>query len=244
VEFSGKYHEEAFPDRYANKHNESLSRRLNDWREQSLLSKCLNRIGSVRSVADIGCGPGRFWPTIANATRTEGSDLYGSDVSESMLRYARDRYARDRYARERYAGEGYENDGLGERFALASGSVTALPFADGAFDCVVSMRLLHHFGEPDVRLQAVRELARIADRYLIVSLWTDGNYKAWRRSRLERSRGERAYQNRFVVPRHELEAEFMACGLSPVAHFDLIPGYSQWRFYVLRKSSGAETARS
>lgn len=224
MEFSSKYHEEAFPDRYASKHGESLSRRLNDWREQALLTKCLNRIDNLRSIADIGCGPGRFWPAIAGSKVAAGADFYGSDVSESMLRYARERY-----------------DGLGDAFALASGSVTALPFADGAFDCVISMRLLHHFGERDVRLQAVRELARVSDRHLIVSLWTDGNYKAWRRRRLERRRGERSYQNRFVVPRAELESEFRDCGLIPITHFDLIPGYSQWRFYLLEKRSRAET---
>jgi SAM-dependent methyltransferase len=228
LEFSSKYHEEAFPDRYASKHGESFTRRLNDRREQALLARCLEKVDGVRSVADIGCGPGRFWPTIAaalaDAAVDSGTDLYGSDVSESMLRYARSRF----------------EDGLGERFALASGSVTALPFADGAFDCVISMRLLHHFGERDVRLQAIRELARVSGRYLIVSLWTDGNFKAWRRGRLERRRGKRAYQNRFVVPRQTLDEEFRACGLVPLEHFDLIPGYSQWRYYLLEKKSDAE----
>jgi SAM-dependent methyltransferase len=230
VEFSSKYHEEAFPDRYAGKHSESLARRLNDWREQFLLTKCLDRTEAIGSAADIGCGPGRFWPTIAAAVpgvlaSGEGTNLYGSDVSESMLRYARDRF----------------EDGLGERFALASGSVTALPFADNAFDCVISMRLLHHFGEREIRMQAIRELARVANRYLIVSLWTDGNFKAWRRARLERRRGNRAYQNRFVIPRQVLEAEFRACGLQPAAHFDLIPGYSQWRYYLLEKQADPES---
>jgi hypothetical protein len=138
-----------------------------------------------------------------------------------MLRYARDRFS----------------DGLGGRFGLASGSVLALPFIDGAFDCVVSMRLLHHFGEGDDRRRALSELARISSRYLIVSLWTDGNYKAWRRKRLENRRGPRAYQNRFIVPRAVLEEEFQAVGLSAIGHHDLIPGYSQWRYYVLEKKS-------
>ena len=224
MEFSSKYHEETFPDRYASKHSESLARRLNDRREQALLTRCLQRIGEVRSVADIGCGPGRFWPIISGAVRPPAGskpDLYASDVSESMLHYARQRF----------------DDGLGERFVLASGSVSALPFADSAFDCVVAMRLLHHFGERAARVQALQELTRVAGRFLVVSLWTDGNYKAWRRARLERRRGRRAYQNRFVVPRAVLEGEFRQCGLTPLAHFDLIPGYSQWRFYLLEKKA-------
>ena len=224
MEFSSKYHEKAFPNRYANKHGESLARRLNDRREQALLARCLNRIGPVQSVADVGCGPGRFWPTIAAAAQApagSNTDLYGTDVSESMLRYARGNF----------------DERLGYRFALASGSVTAMPFADNAFDCVISMRLLHHFGERSTRVRAIGELARVASRFLIVSVWTDGNYKAWRRRRLERRRGQRAYMNRFVVPRADLLAEFRECGLQPVAQFDLIPGYSQWRYYLLEKTT-------
>ena len=86
------------------------------------------------------------------------------------------------------------------------------------------------------RQLAIAELARISSRFLVVSLWTDGNYKAWRRLRLERRRGKRAYQNRFVVPRETLEFEFGKSGLEKVAHYDLIPGYSQWRFYLLEKA--------
>lgn len=230
LEFSTKYHEEEFPDRYATKHGESLSRRLNDRREQRLLEKCLVAAGDLESVADIGCGPGRFWPVLhAHRSSERSTGLYALDVSHAMLRYARERYP----------------DGLGRNFSVASGSVTALPFVDGAFDCVVSMRLLHHFGGQDARRQALGELARTARRYVIVSLWTDGNYKAWRRSRLEGRRGRREYQNRFVVPRVELEADFAACGLIPLAHHDLIPGYSQWRYYLLaREGEAGSTAAS
>ena len=221
MEFSKKYHEEAFPEGYASKHGESVARRLNDRREQALLARCLKQAeqaaGRLNSIADIGCGPGRFWPTIHAAG---SADLYGSDVSESMLRYARDRF----------------DPAVGDRFALASGTVTALPFAEGAFDCVISMRLLHHFGDADERQLAISELTRVAGRFLIVSLWTDGNYKAWRRARLERRRGKRAYQNRFVVPRETLESEFRRCGLEKINSYDLIPGYSQWRFYLLEKT--------
>ncbi len=218
MEFSNKYHEDEFPDRYASKHAESLSRRLNDRREQSLLARCLDETGGLESIADIGCGPGRFWPTIG--TRASAQDYYALDVSHGMLSYAKTRYP----------------DGLGDRFAVIAGSVTALPFADSAFDGVVSMRLIHHFGAASTRRQALSELARVARRYVVVSLWTDGNFKAWRRQRLEVSRGRREYQNRFVIPRTVLAEDFASAGLEVVNHHDLIPGYSQWRFYLLRKS--------
>lgn len=222
MEFARKYHEEAFPESYASKHESSLARRLNDRREQALLRRCLEGIeGSAGegpgSLIDVGCGPGRFWPTLAACG---AGDLAALDMSHAMLRYARDRH----------------EAGLAGKFRLAAGSVAALPFSDGAFDTVVCLRLLHHFGETGARRQALTELARIARRHLIVSLWTDGNFKAWRRLRLERRRrqgGGRSYQNRHVVPRDVLAEDFAAAGLLARRHFDLIPGYSQWRFYVL-----------
>ncbi|MGE0623091.1 MAG: class I SAM-dependent methyltransferase [Pseudomonadales bacterium] len=216
MEFSSKYHEDAFPERYADKHGETALRRLNDRREQALLARCLRLCNPTDTLADIGCGPGRFWPTLST---TGASDLFALDVSHAMLRYARQRHGP-----------------LGDRFGVAAGSVLTLPFVDGAFDTTVCLRLLHHFGDPAQRRAALAELARVSRRHVVVSLWTDGNYKAWRRSRLERRRGRRAYENRHVVPRRTLEADFGAAGLTVVRHFDLVPAYSQWRYYVLRKA--------
>jgi ubiquinone/menaquinone biosynthesis C-methylase UbiE len=221
LEFSSKYHEDEFPGTYASKHNESLSRRLNDRREQALLRRCLKLVDPVDSIIDVGCGPGRFWPSLIDSS----AELAALDVSHAMLRFARERYPA----------------AIAGRFELAAGSVTALPFSDDAFDCVVSMRLLHHFGESRIRRGALGELARISRRFVIVSLWTDGNFKAWRRTKLEQRRREqaaragrtRSYENRHVVSRQELLEDFTTVGLHPISHYDLIPGYSQWRFYVL-----------
>lgn len=217
MDFSSKYHDSRFPEQYASKHRESLSRRLNDKREHALLKRCLEITSPAETLADVGCGPGRFWPTLADG---DAGELYALDISQAMLVFARERYP----------------DGTGSLFRLAAGSVTALPFPDRAFDCVVSLRLLHHFGEPEARRRALAELARVSRGHVVVSLWTDGNYKAWRRRKLESRRGRRSYANRHVVPRGVLAGDFAAAGLEPVAHFDLIPRYSQWRYYVLRRT--------
>jgi SAM-dependent methyltransferase len=216
LEFSNKYHESRFPEQYAAKHRESLGRRLNDHREQALLRRCLAVAAPDDSVADIGCGPGRFWPTIAACG---AASLYALDVSHAMLSYARARHLEDE----------------GPSFRLSAGSVLALPFADRAFDCVVAMRLIHHFGGREERRTALGELTRISRRYLVLSLWTDGNYKSWRRARLEARRPPRSYENRHVVSRQALAEDFDAAGLVPVVHFDLVPGYSQWRYYLLER---------
>ena len=76
---------------------------------------------------------------------------------------------------------------------------------------------------------------------VIVSLWVDGNYKAWKRRRLEERRAAEGRatqnQNRFVVPRAVIEGEFRQAGFEIIGHLDFLPGYAMWRTYVLRKEA-------
>ncbi|CAM5263108.1 SAM-dependent methyltransferase OS=Stutzerimonas stutzeri OX=316 GN=CXK95_03945 PE=4 SV=1 [Stutzerimonas stutzeri] len=63
----------------------------------------------------------------------------------------------------------------------------------------------------------------------------DGDYKAWKRKRLERRRPAKDNQNRFVVARSTIKAEFAQAGFDILEHRDFLPGYAMWRVYVLRK---------
>ena len=67
---------------------------------------------------------------------------------------------------------------------------------------------------------------------MVVSLWVDGNCGAWRRRRRE-SHSRPVYQDRFVLPREQVEREFMDAGLDIVGKVDLFPYVSMWRTYVL-----------
>ena len=74
---------------------------------------------------------------------------------------------------------------------------------------------------------------------MIVSLWVDGNFKAWRRQKLAKRRNNRAdkdsYQTRFVLPADTVEQEFLAAGFRIQERLDFLPLYAMWRVYVLRK---------
>lgn len=109
----------------------------------------------------------------------------------------------------------------------------ALP--DNAVDSIFCMRLLHHIGEPAHRLAILREFERVTRDSVIVSLWVDGNFKSWKRKRLERTRGQKDYQNRFVLPVATVEAEFRQAGFRIAEQLDFLPLYAMWRVYVLRK---------
>lgn len=110
---------------------------------------------------------------------------------------------------------------------------------DNAVDSIFCMRLLHHIGDANHRMALLKEFHRVSRDSVIVSLWVDGNVKAWRRKRLERHRVEDAgadgYQNRFVLPAATVEAEFEKAGFSVQQHLDFIPLYAMWRVYILRK---------
>jgi hypothetical protein len=75
----------------------------------------------------------------------------------------------------------------------------------------------------------------VCSNSVIISLWVDGNFKAWRRKKLEARRSERSYQNRFIATVADIETEFKEVGFGIKGKFDFIPLYSMWRTYVLKK---------
>jgi hypothetical protein len=73
----------------------------------------------------------------------------------------------------------------------------------------------------------------------VLSLWVDGNYKAWRRRKLEnkrRQKGENS-DNRFIVARAQFEQECRTAGFAIVGHLDFLPRLFMWRTYVLRRTA-------
>jgi hypothetical protein len=104
---------------------------------------------------------------------------------------------------------------------------------DNAVENIFCMRLLHHIGKPEDRLALFREFRRVASRSVCISLWVDGNYKAYKRRKAEARRGRKAYQNRFCMQRDQIEAEFREAGMEVIGHVDFLKYYSMWRIYVL-----------
>jgi ubiquinone/menaquinone biosynthesis C-methylase UbiE len=201
---------------YEEKHRSGLRRRLTTWREIALARRALRLAGDPESVLDMPCGAGRFWPMLAeHPTRR----LRAGDRSAGMLETARAHA--DPALLTRF-------DSIGELDAFA------LDLPDGAVEHILCMRLLHHIARPEDRLRLLGELHRVARRGVTVSLWVDGNLQARRRQRLD-ARRQRTDVNRLVTPRATIEAEFAQAGFRVRRHFDVLPGWSMWRLYVLDK---------
>ena len=99
------------------------------------IAPLLDAVGVIRGsrALDVGTGPG----LVAAAVVARGGEVIGIDFSEAMLAQARRRYP---------------------EIEFRQGSADELPFADGAFDAVVSNLTIHHLGRPD---RALREAYRV-----------------------------------------------------------------------------------
>jgi ubiquinone/menaquinone biosynthesis C-methylase UbiE len=178
--------------------------------------RALRMAGNPRSILDLPCGAGRFWEMLAEDPDRK---LFAADNSENMVAVADQSHAPE----------------IRNRFNLFQTSAFAIDLPDGAVEGVFCMRLLHHIGDAENRLQIYREFHRVAGDTVCLSLWVDGNYKAWRRKKLEAAREAKPYQNRFVLEREMVENEFRQAGFDILGHVDFLPRYAMWRTYVLKK---------
>lgn len=219
LEFSRKYDRE-HALHYYRKHRDGLSRRLSDWREQQMARAALRAAGEPGLVLDLPSGAGRFWPLL---TERPGRVVLAADRSPHMIE----------------TGLRMQPPAVAARIRAFTTSAFAIDLDDAAVDCIFCMRLLHHIGEAEHRLAMLREFHRVTRDTVIVSLWVDGNFKAWRRRREEARRvaDGRPGNNRFVLPAAQVEAEFAAAGFSLVSQHDFLPGYAMWRVYTLRKAA-------
>jgi cyclopropane fatty-acyl-phospholipid synthase-like methyltransferase len=219
LEFSEKY-DEAHARRYFHKHQNGLSRRLSHLRDVQLARKALQLAGDPNLVLDLPCGAGRFWPMLAEKANRV---IIGADNSADMVATACK----------------MQPASIVERVRPMQTSAFDINLPDNAVDSIFSMRLMHHIGEASHRLAMLREFHRVSRDSVIVSLWVDGNFKAWKRQRSESRRARRGegpdYQNRFLLPVSTVEAEFVQAGFRIQERLDFLPLYAMWRVYVLRK---------
>jgi len=220
LEFSSKYDQEHSIN-YHLKHQKGLRRRLTNWREQAMAREGLKLAGSPQIILDLPCGAGRFWPLLASdPNRT----LYAADNSRHMIETA----------------TRFQPPELVSRFTHFQTSAFSIELSDASVDTIFCMRLLHHIVREEDRLAILREFHRVCRDSVCLSIWVDGNLQARRRKKLERQRQSRIikskkFKNRISLTKTKAESEYYQTGFKVIGHFDLLPKFSMWRLYVLKK---------
>jgi len=215
LDFSRKYDDE-HAKKYLRKHKDGWARRLSDRRDKQLARRALALAGEPGLVLDLPCGAGRFWPLLAEKANRV---IIGADNSASMVKTACESQPAE----------------VVKRVQPLQTSAFAIDMPDNAVDSIFCMRLLHHVGKAQDRAVLLREFHRVTRDSVIISLWVDGNFKAWKRKRAEHKRQQEGYQNRFVLPVATVEAEFEGAGFRIQERLDFLPLYAMWRVYLLRK---------
>lgn len=178
--------------------------RRTDARERAIVAAWLERCAPVRSVLDVPCGAGRFHGLLTRASPL----ALAADAAGPMLR----------------------RHGGAQRLQA---SAHALPLRDGAADLVLCSRLLHHFAEGGERVRVLRELARVARRWAIVSHFDAASVQA------VRARLRRRPDGRFSQSLAAFRAEAAAAGWRERARAWILRGWSEQTWVLLERERPA-----
>jgi len=192
--------------------------RLRTWRrrlfhrmELRAIARAAATLPSDSRVLDMPCGTGRAIASLVTRCRS----VVGADISGEMIEIARARF------------EGVPNIEWVQADALA------LPFADDEFDCVFSLRFFGHT-PPDVRLAAMKEMARVTrDRVALMLYVRDPLITA--RKRLQRLLRRPPSPWYAIRSRRELAELFGEAGLAIRSIHGLMPAVMESRMVIATK---------
>jgi len=207
------------------------TRRWSNRRKFLAISKALalaRRLGGpVRTALDCPCGTGRILPLLS----AEQLRVVGSDLSLEMMQQIR-RKSLDTAPALR---------------GLVRCDAEGLPFRDGGFDVVLSIRFLFHLPTA-VRRRIVREMARVSREWLILDYRHCYTIK-YALKRLKHALGISREEYR-RVSRADIDGDFRGAGIELVKIFPTVPGLSDKWVILARNvpscgsSSTTDTATS
>jgi len=167
--------------------------------EERTIRRALRALARCGRILDTACGTGRITTLLVD----EGfAEVVGSDVSTAMMAVAKRHLP---------------------QIEFFQGDATRLPFDENSFDAVTCIGLLMHL-DAATRVAALRELARISRRHVVVQYGCVGAFQ-----RLQsRVTGRPAGSVRYPVVDAEIHQDLERSGLQERA-----------RFWVLRPVTGS-----
>lgn len=130
---------------------------------QRRIHELIRSRASGERVLDIGCGNGHL--AISLAKEDAGRRVTGLDYWGTAWEYS-----------QRVCERNAELEGVADRVTFIQGSAAALPFPDGAFDCVVSCLTFHEVRDLEDKTEAVTEALRVlgpGGSFVLLDLFSD-----------------------------------------------------------------------
>lgn len=121
----------------------TLGRRINNWLVYRTIRRAIRDCKAEGPVLMAPCGYGWFFDRF----QKDGIAVVGIDIDPEAVRFAR--------------------TAITPSPPVYEGNVLQMPFKDGEFDVVVNNRFQLHFDD-DFRAKGLKELARVARRYVLV----------------------------------------------------------------------------
>lgn len=199
---------------YESKRYKSSMQRRVDQREQNTLRELLRRhVGEGEKQAlDLPSGYGRFLPLFHGL----GYNVTSMDISDAMAEYVRNR-----------------PDFGAKDHAAAADIREGLPLEDGSMDVTCCIRLFQHFHYPEWRQQALKEFARVSNRYVMVTFYDRACVHYWTKSLLAVIK--RKPMRVQMISRAMFEEDARAAGLRVVEYCPWLPRVHAQTFTMLEK---------
>lgn len=193
----------------------SLGGRLYDKMEKRAIAACLDvaqQHSRIKTILDLACGTGR----ISEFISARGYQLTCGDISDEMLSVAKRRL-----------------DSAGADVTFLKLDVYKIDQPSAHFDCVSAFRLFQHLTS-EQRGQALREMARVSRRFVLVNVMhTSAYYEAVRTLR----RILRRYTTRYTSSQAETDRELSYAGLRIVKSVFTQAGFNGNRVLLLEKNA-------
>ena len=203
---------------YTKKFQRHWTERVNNWNEQRLLKRLLEPVSVEKfdrcAALDLPCGYGRLYHHL----RDLGASVVESDWSSHLLTAARHFHATDR------------NSPLPAGYVRAT--ALSLPFKDRAFGLVLSVRLCHHIREHQERLQYLREMMRVSDKWLVFTYFDSDSIKNRTHEFRRRFNGKRS---KWTLDPEEVKALSRSAGFEVVQSIWVSKFFSGHRYVLLRR---------
>ncbi|MDA0668250.1 MAG: class I SAM-dependent methyltransferase [Planctomycetota bacterium] len=181
--------------------------RRTDAREQAIVESFLQHAAAqmptgqpITQILDLPCGTGRFRTMLERNCQ----EVWSGDAAHEMLMQA-------------------------PPTTGVQMSAHAIPLKENAVSAILCSRLLHHFEHAAQRNAVLQELARVSQRWIILSYFDAANFQAWR----NRIRGK--FRGRFPITLRTFQSEICAAGLVEHKRVYIARGLSEQVWVLLEK---------